>query len=183
MRGGNIPRRLTVKEISFGAHVDYAQNSKFIQEIGAPHVVLVHGEASQMGRLRAALRDTYATKGQEINIHTPKNCEPLILTFRQERAVKAIGSLAEERPEHGMNVKGMLVSKDFSYTLLDPKDLRDFTGLGTSTIIQKQTVPIGVDWSVVRWYMEGMYGEVIDGREGDKESLTVSLNRDEKEAN
>lgn len=88
LKGGNIPRRLTVKEISFGAHVDYAQNSKFIQEIGAQHVVLVHGEASQMGRLRAALRDTYAAKGQEINIHTPKNCEPLTLTFRQERMVK-----------------------------------------------------------------------------------------------
>lgn len=68
--------------------MDYAQNSKFIQDIGAQHVVLVHGEASQMGRLRAALRDTYASRGQEINIHTPKNCEPLTLTFRAERMVK-----------------------------------------------------------------------------------------------
>ncbi|KAK8861462.1 endoribonuclease YSH1 [Kwoniella newhampshirensis] len=163
LKGGNIPRRLTVKEISFGAHVDYSQNSKFIQEIGAQHIVLVHGEASQMGRLRAALRDTYATRGQEINIHTPKNCEPLTLTFRQERMVKAIGSLAETRPVHGTPVKGLLVSKDFSYTLLDPKDLHDFTGLSTSTIVQKQSVPIGVDWSVVRWHLEGMYGEVGEG--------------------
>lgn len=68
--------------------MDYAQNSKFIQEIGAQHVVLVHGEASQMGRLRAALRDSYASRGQEINIHTPKNCEPLHLTFQAERMVK-----------------------------------------------------------------------------------------------
>ncbi|WVO24120.1 endoribonuclease YSH1 [Cryptococcus decagattii] len=163
LKGGNIPRRLTVKELSFGAHVDYAQNSKFIQEIGAQHVVLVHGEASQMGRLRAALRDTYAAKGQEINIHTPKNCEPLTLTFRQERMVKAIGSLASTRPEHGTSVKGLLVSKDFSYTLLSPADLHDFTGLSTSTIIQKQGVAISVDWAVVRWYLEGMYGEVEKG--------------------
>jgi len=77
-----------VKEISFGAHVDYAQNSTFIQEVGAQHVVLVHGEASQMGRLRAALRDTYAARGQEINIHTPRNLEKLTLTFRAERVVK-----------------------------------------------------------------------------------------------
>ena len=41
-----------------------------------------------MGRLRAALRDTYATRGQEINIHTPRNCEPLTLTFQAERMVK-----------------------------------------------------------------------------------------------
>ncbi|ORY23435.1 Endoribonuclease YSH1 [Naematelia encephala] len=163
IKGGTIPRRLTVKEISFGAHVDYAQNSRFIQEIGAQHVVLVHGEASQMGRLRAALRDSYATRGQEINIHTPKNCEPLTLTFRTERVVKAIGSLAVSRPEHGTAVKGLLVSKDFSYTLIDPKDLQDFTGLSTSTVVQKQSIPISVDWSVIRWHLEGMYGEVEEG--------------------
>ncbi|KAK1927405.1 putative cleavage and polyadenylation specificity factor [Papiliotrema laurentii] len=174
LKGGNIPRRLTVKEISFGAHVDYAQNSKFIQEIGAQHVVLVHGEASQMGRLRAALRDTYAARGQEINIHTPKNCEPLTLTFQAERTVKAIGSLAEKRPEHGTPLKGLLISKDFSYTLLDPKDLKDFTGLSTSTITQKQSIPISVDWSVVRWYLEGMYGEVEEGSdESGRRSFTI----------
>lgn len=87
LKGGNIPRRCTVKEISFAAHVDYQQNSRFIQEIGAQHVVLVHGEGSQMNRLRAALRDSYAARGQEINIHAPKNCEPLTLTFRAERTV------------------------------------------------------------------------------------------------
>ena len=88
LKGGNIPRRITVKEISFGAHVDYAQNSKFIQEIGPQHIVLVHGEAVAMGRLRAALRDSYVARGQEINIHAPKNCEPLTLSFRAERMVK-----------------------------------------------------------------------------------------------
>ncbi|OCF74850.1 endoribonuclease YSH1 [Kwoniella mangroviensis CBS 8886] len=174
LKGGTIPRRLTVKEISFGAHVDYAQNSKFIQEIGAQHIVLVHGEASQMGRLRAALRDTYATRGQEINIHTPRNCEPLVLTFRQERVVKAIGSLAANRPVHGTPLKGLLVSKDFSYTLLDPKDLKDFTGLSTSTLVQKQSIPIGVDWSVIRWHLEGMYGEVEEGMDEEgRPSFTI----------
>ena len=129
-----------------------------------------------MGRLRAALRDTYAARGQEINIHTPKNCEPLTLTFQAERMVKAIGSLAEARPEHGAPVKGLLISKDFSYTLLDPKDLRDFTGLSTSTIQQKQTIPISVDWSVVRWHLEGMYGEVEESQDAQgRDAFTVSL--------
>jgi len=90
--------------------------------------------------------------------------------------VKAIGSLAEARPEHGAPVKGLLISKDFSYTLLDPKDLRDFTGLSTSTIQQKQTIPISVDWSVVRWHLEGMYGEVEEGEDTDgRNTFTVSL--------
>ena len=88
---------------------------------------------------------------------------------------KAIGSLAATRPEHGTPVKGLLVSKDFSYTLLDPKDLRNFTGLPLSSIMQKQSIPIGVDWSVIRWHLEGMYGEVEEGANKDSQaSLTVN---------
>lgn len=83
--------------------------------------------------------------------------------------------MAEAKPEHGAPLKGLLISKDFSYTLLDPKDLKDFTGLSTSTITQKQTIPIGVDWSVIRWHLEGMYGEVEEGIDEDgRDSFTVS---------
>jgi cleavage and polyadenylation specificity factor subunit 3 len=72
-------------------------------------------------------------------------------------------------------VKGLLISKDFSYTLLDPKDLKDFTGLSTSTIVQKQSIPIGVDWSVVRWHLEGMYGEIEEGTDDEeRQNITVS---------
>jgi cleavage and polyadenylation specificity factor subunit 3 len=90
--------------------------------------------------------------------------------------MQAIGSIAESRPEHGTPLKGLLVAKDFSYTLLDPKDLQEFTGLTTSVITQRQTIPISVDWSVVQWYLEGMYGEAEDGVDGEgRKTLTVSL--------
>lgn len=41
LRGNTIPRRLSVHYISFSAHVDYAQNSEFIELIKAQHVVSV----------------------------------------------------------------------------------------------------------------------------------------------
>jgi len=69
-----------------------------------------------------------------------------------------------------------LISKDFSYTLLDAKDLRDFTGLSTSTIVQKQSMPIGVDWSVIRWHLEGMYGEVEDGTDEEGRPMFTIMN-------
>lgn len=47
-----IPMRLQVQYISFSAHADYKQTSSFIRELRPPHVVLVHGEATEMGRLR-----------------------------------------------------------------------------------------------------------------------------------
>ena len=34
-----IPRRCSIQEFSFAAHVDGVENQEFIQEIGAPHVV------------------------------------------------------------------------------------------------------------------------------------------------
>jgi cleavage and polyadenylation specificity factor subunit 3 len=39
MKGNPIPRKLSVDYISFSAHVDYSQNSEFIDLIKAPHIV------------------------------------------------------------------------------------------------------------------------------------------------
>ncbi|KAG7527458.1 hypothetical protein FFLO_06915 [Filobasidium floriforme] len=158
IHGNKIQRKMTVDEISFSAHVDFQQNSSFIREVNPKHIVLVHGEQSLMGRLRAALMSQFADS--DTKVHMPRNCEPLELSFTMERVVKVIGSLASKPPQDKDPLSGLLVSKDFSYTLLDPKDLKDFTGLGTSEITQRQRVRIGVGWDVVKWHLEGMYGEV-----------------------
>lgn len=163
LNGQKIPRRMTVDYISFSAHVDYAQNSRFIDEIKAQHIVLVHGEATAMARLRAALQSKYSERSEDVKIHTPRNCEPLKLHFRAERLAKAIGSLAEKPPQPGSVLSGLLVSKDFAYTILDPKDLAEFTGLSTSTIVQRQRVALNVGWDMARWHLEGMYGSVQEG--------------------
>lgn len=39
MSGATIPLRMSVNYVSFSAHVDFIQNSQFIDEIKAPHVV------------------------------------------------------------------------------------------------------------------------------------------------
>ncbi|GHJ87105.1 hypothetical protein NliqN6_3507 [Naganishia liquefaciens] len=166
MNGQKIQRRMTVDEISFSAHVDFAQNSSFIKQVNPQHIVLVHGEASVMGRLRLALQSQYADS--DVKIHTPRNCEPLTLTFNSERVIKVIGSLATKHPKPTQPLAGLLVQKDYSYTLLDPKDLKDFTGLGTTEIKQRQSLRVGVSWEVIRWHLEGMYGEVEEDVEDDK---------------
>ena len=163
MNGQKIPRRMSVDYISFSAHVDYTQNARFIDEVKAQHVVLVHGEQNNMSRLRAALQSKYSDRSEDIKIHTPRNCEPLKLRFRSERTAKAIGRIAAKPPAPGDVIDGLLVSKDFAYTILDPKDLTDFTGLSTSTIIQRQRMAIAVSWEMARWHLEGMYGRVAEG--------------------
>jgi cleavage and polyadenylation specificity factor subunit 3 len=39
LKGNTIPRKISVDYLSFSAHVDYAQNSEFIELVKAQHVV------------------------------------------------------------------------------------------------------------------------------------------------
>ncbi|KAF8556151.1 Metallo-hydrolase/oxidoreductase [Imleria badia] len=165
LKGHSIPRKISVDYISFSAHVDYSQNSEFIEQVKAQHVVLVHGEQTAMGRLRAAMTARYKDRDEDVKIHTPRNLETLELSFRGERVAKAIGTLASKAPQEGDIVSGLLVSKDYSYTLLDPRDLRDFAGLSTTILTQRQKVLLGVGWDLVRWHLEGMYGSVEEGQD------------------
>ncbi|EPQ57057.1 hypothetical protein GLOTRDRAFT_73592 [Gloeophyllum trabeum ATCC 11539] len=167
LKGNIIQRKMSVDEISFSAHVDYSQNSEFIEMVKAQHVVLVHGEVNNMGRLRAALQSRYKDRDEEVKIHTPRNLETLELTFRGERVAKAIGTLAQKAPQANDTLSGLLVSKDYSYTLLHPRDLRDFAGLSTCVVTQRQKLVLGVGWELVRWHLEGMFGRVEEGLDRD----------------
>ncbi|KAM0752401.1 Endoribonuclease YSH1 [Meredithblackwellia eburnea MCA 4105] len=168
MQGGaKISRRLSVDYISFSAHVDYTQNSKFIDEVMPSHLILVHGESNNMSRLRSALRTKFGERKDDIQIYTPRNVEIVRLKFRGERMAKALGSLAETTPAPNSNLSGLLVSKDFTYTFLAPSDLRDFTGLSTSVIMQRQRIKVAVTWDLVRWHLQGMYGKIEQGVDAD----------------
>ncbi|KAJ7578455.1 beta-lactamase-like protein [Mycena floridula] len=165
--GGMIPRKISVDYISFSAHVDYSQNSEFIEAIKAQHVVLVHGEQNAMGRLAAAMASRFKKRDEDVKIHTPRNLETLELSFRGERVAKAIGTMTDKTPENGDVISGLLVSKDYSYTLLDPRDLKDFAGLSTCPVTQRQRIVLGVGWELVKWHLEGMYGSVEEGMDQD----------------
>ncbi|KAK7472525.1 endoribonuclease ysh1 [Stygiomarasmius scandens] len=167
VKGGMLPRKISVDYISFSAHVDFSQNSEFIELVKAQHVVLVHGEQNAMGRLRAAMASRYKERDEDVKIHTPRNLETLELSFRGERVAKAIGTLADKPPQNKDVISGLLVAKDYSYTLLDPRDLRDFAGLSTCSVNQKQKIALGVSWELVRWHLEGMYGSVEEGVDKD----------------
>jgi cleavage and polyadenylation specificity factor subunit 3 len=44
LKGNIIPRKLSVDYLSFSAHVDYSQNSEFIELVKAQHVVSSHAD-------------------------------------------------------------------------------------------------------------------------------------------
>ncbi|KAH6602176.1 hypothetical protein BASA61_001380 [Batrachochytrium salamandrivorans] len=176
MNGSKLPLRLTVEYISFSAHVDYRENSEFIEMVGSQNLVLVHGDSNEMGRLRSALQSRYAEREVPLYIHTPRNCETIEFVFRGEKMAKIVGSLAQAallaatEIKDGTTLSGILVSKDFTFQIVAPEDLDTFTSLHTVSLTQRQTIVTQATFGLVRWHLEQMYGEV---KEISKRSLMV----------
>lgn len=95
-----IPRRLTVDEISFAAHVDFQENADFIEKVSPSKIILVHGDSNPMGRLKSALLSRYSSrKGTEyeVKVFNPRNCDELAIPIKGTKSAKAVGSLAESQ--------------------------------------------------------------------------------------
>ncbi|KAG9056583.1 endoribonuclease ysh1 [Serendipita sp. 407] len=167
LKGSTVPRRLAVEVISFSAHVDGEQNLEFIKQVKAQHIILMHGEAKAMFSLKSKLEQQYAGNEEGIQVHAPHNTENLKLTFRGDRIAKAIGRIAERKVAENATLQGLLLSKDYTFTLLDPRDLAEFTGLSTSVVVQTQRVAISVSLDLVKWHLEGFFGSVVDGIDAD----------------
>ena len=50
--GQRLPLKCSINYISFSAHTDYDQTNEFIGLLQPRHVILVHGEQSEMQRLK-----------------------------------------------------------------------------------------------------------------------------------
>ncbi|KAH9320735.1 hypothetical protein KI387_015374, partial [Taxus chinensis] len=109
MNGLQAPLNMRVHYISFSAHADFSQTSAFLNELCPPNIILVHGEANEMGRLKQKLLAQFAD--QNVSVSSPKNCQAVEMHFNAEKTAKAIGRLAEKTPEEGNRVSGLLVRK------------------------------------------------------------------------
>ncbi len=80
-----------------------------------------------------------------------------------------MGVIAKKSPGEGEILQGVLVQKDFKLSLMDPEDLREFSGLATSTILERQVVAYRAGKSLLRWHLQQMFGGVRE----EEESLIV----------
>ncbi|KAK3320763.1 beta-lactamase-like protein [Cercophora scortea] len=169
-----IPRRCTVQEYSFAAHVDGTENREFIEEVAAPVVILVHGEVHNMMRLKSKLLSLNASKTNKVKVYSPRNCEELRIPFKADKTAKVVGKLASIPPpmrdakngdaattREPQLITGVLVQNDFKMSLMAPEDLREYAGLTTTTIACKQRLRLsaaGVD--LIKWGLEGTFGGI-----------------------
>ncbi|MCJ1475471.1 endoribonuclease ysh1 [Lambiella insularis] len=162
-----IPRRCSVDEFSFAAHVDGQENREFIEEIAAPVVILVHGEKHNMMRLKSKLLSLNADKSAKTKIFSPANTEELRIPFKADKTAKVVGRLAQispptsDDPEDVQLITGVLVQNDFKLSLMAPEDLREYAGLTTTTIMCKQRITLGAAGvELIKWALEGTFGSI-----------------------
>ncbi|PVV05229.1 hypothetical protein BB560_000254 [Smittium megazygosporum] len=168
LQGLKIPRRMTINYISFSAHVDYTQNSEFIDLVSPSSLVLVHGEQGTMNRLKSALSSRFIEKQMSVTIYTPRNTESVRLYFRGEKIARMIGKVAVENIQQDSIVEGILVEQNYSYNLYSSLDLNEFEGIKEVPIKQMITVPYYSTLSLLLFHLQSMYGFLDTKISGDK---------------
>ncbi|XP_046356647.1 cleavage and polyadenylation specificity factor subunit 3-like [Haliotis cracherodii] len=174
MTGQKLPLKCSVDYISFSAHADYQQTSEFLRALKPPHVVLVHGEANEMSRLKAALQREYEdSTDYKMEVHNPRNTVAVELHFRGEKLAKVVGSLAAEKAKQGTKVSGILVKRNFNYHIVAPGDLPNYTDLAMSTVTQRLSIAYTGTLPLLRYYLSQLAGDVEAIKVNDKQALKV----------
>ncbi|KAK9677083.1 hypothetical protein RND81_11G120600 [Saponaria officinalis] len=161
MNGLSAPLNMQVHYISFSAHADFAQTSAFLKELMPPNIILVHGEANEMGRLKQNLITMFS--GGNTKIISPKNCQSVEMYFSSDKMAKTIGRLAETTPEVGETVSGLLVKRGFTYQIMAPEDLHVFSQLCTANVNQRITIPYSGAFGVLKHRLKQIYESVESG--------------------
>mmetsp|Transcript_5106 Transcript_5106/g.7817 ORF Transcript_5106/g.7817 Transcript_5106/m.7817 type:complete len:814 (-) Transcript_5106:54-2495(-) len=156
---GRIKKRnCSIEYISFSAHVDYIQNSRFIRSVVPDNILLVHGEPIEMGRLKGELDKDIARSWPD-STHTPpvvmpKNGQPVSLTFSKPILADVVGETAatllekmERNAEGGEEIvelpdNTLLVTEDFESKLVSASDIATHTSCRIGRIQQRMVVPL-----------------------------------------
>jgi len=166
-----IPRRCSVEEFSFAAHVTGKQNIDFIEAVRAPHIILVHGEKSQAARLKSRLLDNNSKRTasnadvQQTKVYSPENGAEVKIPFRKDKIAKVVGRLAQipapTKSEDERVISGVIVQNGFKLSLMAPEDLKEYAGLTSTTVLCKQHITLsaaGID--LIKWALEGTFGAI-----------------------
>ncbi|KAL2928502.1 Cleavage and polyadenylation specificity factor subunit 3-I [Bienertia sinuspersici] len=173
MNGLTAPLNMSVSYISFSAHADFSETSSFLKELMPPNIILVHGEANEMGRLKQKLITMFS--GGNTKIMSPKNCQSVEMCFSSEKTAKTIGRLAEKTPEIGQTVSGLLVKKGFTYQIMAPEDLHVFSQLCTANVNQRITIPYSGAFVVLTHRLKQIYESVESRVDEDSDIPTIRV--------
>lgn len=159
LSGHELPLNMSVHHISFSAHADFTDTSHFINALNPKDVILVHGERNEMGRLKYALDTANKEKkaSSRVRVSMPKNCCPLAIEMSGRKIAKVIGKLAESQPEDGDIVSGLMIQKDFNFTMISASDLSQRTSMHLVTVKQSLSLNFPESDELLRFFLAQMF--------------------------
>ena len=163
LEGRRQPLNCLVDYVSFSAHVDFVQNRSFISQVEPKHIILVHGQKDEMGRLKSALLLQYRQlpENKRPTITMPPNLQEVKLKFARRRSAKVMGSLADRDGggdlQEAEEVKGIMVTHNFSSKIVAPEDLSTYTPLRVGSIASKLHVPFAGSVETLRLFLTEMF--------------------------
>ncbi len=174
LEGKMQPLNCLVDHVSFSAHVDFVQNKNFISKIKPKHIILVHGQKDEMGRLKSALtlqfRNNASTTATPPTISMPPNLQDVKLKFIRRTNAKVMGTLAANQPTTGSELQGILVTQPKTCRIVAPQDVSTYTPLRMGKIQSKLHIPFGGSFSTLQLFLNEMFA-----------NMTTSTTSDEKE--
>lgn len=178
--GRRQPLNCLVEYVSFSAHVDFMQNRNFISTVQPKHIILVHGQKEEMGRLKSALMLQYKQypPNKRPTITMPPNTQNVKLKFTRRRSAKVMGSLASTHTDdiqEGEAIQGILVTQNFSSKIISPNDLSTYTPLRVGAVSSTLNVPFLLkDTSIIQLLLEQMFYP-IHMNTNDDDNITIFL--------
>lgn len=161
LEGRRQPLNCLVDYVSFSAHVDFVQNRSFIAQVDPKHIILVHGQKDEMGRLKSALMLQYRQlpENKRPTITMPPNLQEVKLKFARRRSAKVMGSLADRDGDlqEAEEVKGIMVTHNFSSKIVAPEDLATYTPLRVGSIASKLHVPFAGSVDTLKLFLNEMF--------------------------
>lgn len=134
-----------------------------------------------MSRLKAAIIREYEDDQQNrIEVYNPRNTQAVELHFRGEKTAKIVGKLAQQPPQDGQIISGVLVKRNFNYHLMDPSDLSAYTELSQSVLTQRQSVFYSGSLPLLDYYLRQIAsGDVEQVQETQQQTKPSSSTMDE----
>ena len=91
---------MSVKTVTFSAHSDFKHTDEFIKKLEPKNIVLVHGEAKEMERLRNQFErlkvEDNKYKKFLPKVYNPQNCQKILLNFVIPKKGYIVGKLCQD---------------------------------------------------------------------------------------
>lgn len=133
MRGGMLKLNMSVDYISFSAHVDYTQNSQFIDECSPKNLFFVHGEVNEMMRLKNTINARNEKNSVQMNLFALRNGEEGSFDVVKENEAKIF-------TEKQGKFESIVVASNDEISIYARDDLSGCEFKSTA-LRQKQTIP------------------------------------------